>query len=90
VIVILSPLPVLIAIGNVFGVQLLFPFGHEKSVLAIVLTAGVINLVLAFVLASRWQAAGMAAAVSVSEAVVTCGFFLCAWRSKLNPLEDPS
>jgi hypothetical protein len=30
VIVILSPLPVLIAIGNVFGVQLLFPFGHEK------------------------------------------------------------
>jgi polysaccharide transporter, PST family len=90
VIAIMSPLPVLIAVSNVLGVQLLFPFGHEKRVLAIVLIAGVVNLTLALLLAPRWQASGMAAAVVVSETVVALGYFLWAWKSNLNLLDTSS
>lgn len=86
VIAIMSPLPVLIAISNVLGVQLLFPFGHEKRVLAIVLVAGLINITLAVLLAPRWQAPGMATAVVISETVVTLGYFAWTWISNINPL----
>jgi PST family polysaccharide transporter len=86
VIAIMSPLPVLIAVSNVLGVQLLFPFGHEKRVLVIVLAAGIVNIALAFLLAPRWQASGMATAVVVSEVVVTLGFFGWTLISKINPL----
>jgi PST family polysaccharide transporter len=86
VITILSPLPVLIAISNVLGVQLLFPLGHEKTVLVIVVVAGLVNVALAFLLAPRWQASGMATAVVVSEAVVAFGYFASTWISKINPL----
>jgi PST family polysaccharide transporter len=88
VIAIMSPLPVLIAVSNVLGVQILFPFGHEKRVLAVVLTAGLVNIALAFFLAPRWQASGMAAAVVISESVVTLGFFVLTWISNVNPLSE--
>jgi len=87
VITILSPLPILIAVSNVLGVQLLFPFGHERSVLAIVLAAGAINITLACLLAPRWQASGMAAAVILSEAFVAVAYFAWTWNSNLNPLD---
>jgi PST family polysaccharide transporter len=87
VIAILSPLPVLIAVSNVLGVQLMFPFGHERKVLAIVVAAGLVNIALAFLLAPRWQASGMATAAVVSEAVVTFGYFASTWISKISPLD---
>ncbi len=90
VIAILSPLPVLIAVSNVLGVQLLFPFGHEKGVLAVVLVAGLANITLAFLLAPRWQASGMATAVVISEAIVTLGYFAWTWVSNINPLDIPT
>jgi PST family polysaccharide transporter len=90
VIAIMSPLPLLIAVSNVVGVQLLFPFGHEKRVMSIVLLAGLFNLTLAFLLAPRWQASGMAVAVVTSELIVTVGFFAWAWKSNLNLLDISS
>jgi PST family polysaccharide transporter len=89
VLAIMAPLPVLIAVSNVLGVQVMFPFGHEKKVLAIVVAAGLVNILLAVLLAPRWQAPGMAAAVLVSETIVTLGYFCCVWISKLNPLRAP-
>jgi len=86
VLAIMAPLPVLIAVSNVLGVQIMFPFGHEKKVLAIVVAAGLVNLILAVLLAPRWQAPGMAVAVLTSEAVVTLGYFGFVWTSMINPL----
>jgi len=86
VIAIMSPLPALVAISNVLGVQILFPFGREKQVLTIVVAAGIVNLMLALLLAPHWYAPGMATAVLVSEIVVTIGYFGCTWLSNLNPL----
>lgn len=87
VIAIMSPLPALLAISNVLGVQVLFPFGREKQVLTIVAAAGIVNIMLALLLTPHWRAPGMAAAVLVSEIVVTVGYFGCTWLSNLNPLD---
>ncbi len=86
VMAIMSPLPVLIAISNVFGVQLLVPFGYENNLLAIVVTAGFINITLAVLLAPHWLGPGMAGAVLISETFVTLGSFTRAWSLKINPL----
>jgi PST family polysaccharide transporter len=86
VIRIMAPLPFLIAISNVLGVQVLFPFGHESKVLFIVLAGGIVNLALAVLWAPLWGASGMAAAVVISELIVTFGMFGWTWRSNLNPL----
>jgi PST family polysaccharide transporter len=83
---ILAPLPFLISCSNVFGVQLLFPFGYEKRVLAVVTLAGLLNLGLAVLLAPRWGASGMALSVMLSEAVVTFGTFACCCHARVNPL----
>jgi hypothetical protein len=38
-------------------------------------------------LAPRWQAPGMAAAVVISEVVVMLGYFAWTWIADLNPLD---
>jgi O-antigen/teichoic acid export membrane protein len=67
----LSPLPLLIAVSNVVGIQVLFPFHREKVVLASVAAGGVLNLLLAFLLAPVLKANGMAFSVMCSEMLVT-------------------
>lgn len=88
VIRLMSPLPVLIAVSNVLGVQLLFAFGHEKRVSATVLLAGLVNLILASVSAPHWGASGMAAAVAISQGIVTVGYFAWVRVAGLNPLKS--
>jgi O-antigen/teichoic acid export membrane protein len=52
-----------------------------------VVVAGIINIMLALVLAPHWHASGMATAVLISEIIVTLGYFGCTWLSNLNPLD---
>jgi len=82
----LAPVPFLVAISNVLGVQVMFPFRREKAVLLLVTAAGVINLVLAMVLAPAFGARGMALAVLCSEVFVTTSYFAFLWSVGLNPL----
>lgn len=75
VIRILSPIILLISISNVLGVQILFPFHQEKKVFTVVLTAGLLNIGMALLLAPRFEAQGMALAVLVSETFVTVAYY---------------
>lgn len=90
VIRILAPLPFLIAFSNVLGIQILFPFHHEKAVLKMVFVAGIINLFLAVLFAPRWHASGMALAVVISELFVSTAYMAYSWVHKLNPLRSSS
>ena len=83
---ILAPLPLLISISNVLGVQIMYPFRLEKAVLAIVFTAGLLNITIAILLASTWLASGMALAVLISEAFVTIGFLFYLQMNNLSPV----
>jgi PST family polysaccharide transporter len=86
VIRVLALLPALIAISTVLGVQIMLPFGKDKLFASVLLGAGLMNLLLAFILAPVWHELGMAVAVLVSEVLVTFSMFALLWINQLNPL----
>ncbi len=71
---VLAPIIFLIALSNVMGVQMLFPLHHDRFVLKIVLTAGLLNIAVALVLVPKWSANGMAVSVLLSELFVTMSY----------------
>jgi len=83
---VLAGLPLLIGASNVLGIQIMLPFGKDRAFLTILLSAGLINVVLAVLLAPYWQATGMATAVLVTETFVTASMLVYLQRCGLNPL----
>ena len=67
----LSPLPFVIALSNVFGIQTMLPLGMNRTFSHIVLAAGALNVVALYVLASWFGAVGAAEAVLFAEVAVT-------------------
>lgn len=67
----MSPLPCLIGLSNVFGIQTLLPLGEEKRFSRILLASGIFNLGLLVALAPAHGARGAAMAVTVTELLVT-------------------
>jgi polysaccharide transporter, PST family len=88
VIRILAALPFLVAVSNVLGIQIAFPFGLEKAIFTFILIAGIINIVLAVLLVPRWGANGMAMSVLVAEIFITISYFIYLLSKKLNPLQN--
>ncbi len=88
VIRVLAPLPFLVCLSNVLGIQIMLPFGKDKLFAFIIFSAGVVNLLLAFVLTPFWQELGMATAVLVSEVAVTCSMFAILAIYGLNPFRS--
>lgn len=76
-----------IALSNVFGVQWMLPHGMDRSVNIIITLAGVLNVVLALMLASRMGPIGMAIAVLITEMTVTLSMFTVLWRSRASLFE---
>ena len=68
---VLSPLPFLVGLSNVFGIQTMLPLGMKKPFSRIVMASGLINIILMLILAPRWEAEGVAAAVLLTEGLVT-------------------
>lgn len=66
----------LVAMSNVMGIQWMLPLGMDRDFNAVILSAGIINLVLAVFLAPRFGPSGMAWAVVSAEFFVT---FAMAW-----------
>ncbi|PWH19824.1 MAG: flippase [Anaerolineae bacterium] len=73
---ILAFLPFLIALSNVLGIQLMIPFGKDRTFTLILFGAGVLNVCLAVLLTPKWHEKGMAVAVLLSEIFVTLTMFL--------------
>lgn len=68
---VLSVLPLLYAINNVLGTQVMLPLGKDRAAARIVLSAGAINVIMSLLLAPRYGAVGMATAVITSELSAT-------------------
>jgi PST family polysaccharide transporter len=77
---ILACLPVLLAITNAAGIQWLIPFGKEAVINRIIITAGLLNVALALLLAPRFAHIGMACAVVTSEAFVAMSMLVALTR----------
>ncbi len=77
---VLAPIVLLIALSNVLGVQILLPFGEDRSFLRILAGAAVLNVTIGLMLGARWGAVGMAAAVLGAECFVTSAMGVEAGR----------
>jgi O-antigen/teichoic acid export membrane protein len=64
-------LPVIVALGNVFGVQTMIPFGLARQFSWILVVAGVLNVAAAIPIIGRWGAPGAAVALLGAETFVT-------------------
>jgi PST family polysaccharide transporter len=67
----IAPLPFLIAVSNVLGIQTMLIFGLDKQFSRILISAGVVNIILGVPLISWLGAQGAGISVLVAETVVT-------------------
>ncbi len=84
VIRILSPLPFVVILSNLLGVQVLVNFGLQHLLTRILTLAGVLNVLLAILLAGPFQHVGVAAASLTTEIVVTTAIFVTLRKKSLN------
>jgi PST family polysaccharide transporter len=80
---ILSPLPFLIGLSNVFGIQIMLPLGFDKQFNIVLLFAAVIHLILLFILIPEFFAAGTSVAMNITEGFVTASMFIFVLRKTL-------
>lgn len=73
----LSPLPLVIGLSNVFGVQALLTMGYRKPFMKILIIAAAVYGILVIPLTVTWGVQGAAAAVLLTEIIVT----LLMWNS---------
>jgi polysaccharide transporter, PST family len=84
VIRILSLLPFVVGLSNIFGVQIMANFGLQERLARILIVAGLLNLVLALLLARPLQHAGVALASLTTEIFVTLTLFVALHRNGLH------
>lgn len=71
VLMIMAPIPFLVAMSNIFGIQTMLPFDLKSEFSKILISAGIINLILIIPFSYLWAANGAALAVMISEFFVT-------------------
>jgi PST family polysaccharide transporter len=77
---VLAFLPPVIALGTVLGIQWALPLGLDRPFYALVMGAGVLNVLLAMILVPSYGALGMAGAVVTTESFVVVGLLWVSWR----------
>ena len=82
---ILSVLLPAVALSNVIGIQWMLPCGLDKECNRIIIGAGILNSILACLLAPPLGAIGVSLAVTVTEVSVTVGLYVVLTRRKMNP-----
>jgi PST family polysaccharide transporter len=68
---IMSFVPFIIALSNMFGIQMMLNLGYQKSFTRILVTAGVIGIILSLSLTMRYEALGTSVAILAIELMVT-------------------
>ena len=76
-------LPV-IAFGTVLGVQWVLPLGLDRQFATVVIGAGVLNLILACLLAPHWKAVGMAWPYSFPNWRWSSACYGCCWPGPIR------
>lgn len=83
---IMSPLPLLDAVGTMLGILWMVPLGLDRQFNKVVMAGGALNLILAVILAPRFAQLGMAGALVCTEIFVVLTLYIKLHRQGLNPL----
>lgn len=73
-------LPFIIALSNIFGVQILFAFGYSKEVIRFQIPVALISLAVMVVVVYKFGLLGAVLNIVATEIVITAGFFVIALR----------
>ncbi len=73
-----------VALSIVFGMQCMLPLGMDREFNVIIVGCGILNIVMALILAPQYGPVGMASAVLISEILVTTSQFIVL-RAKRVP-----
>jgi len=84
---ILAFLPFIIALNNIFGIQTMLTFNYKEAFSKILISASIINILLAFILVPLYQHIGISFAVLISEIFVTVFMFLFLQNKGIKVLE---
>lgn len=79
----------IISLGTVLGIHWALPMGFDRPFYRLVIAAGALNILLAFLLAPRFGALGMAISVVFADALVAGGLFWLAWREETALFQLP-
>jgi PST family polysaccharide transporter len=78
------------AVSNILGIQWMLPFGMDRAFNRIVVTAGLMNVVLAVLLSRRFGPVGTALSVVTSQTFVSTCMFIALLRSRRNKGSRPT
>ena len=81
---ILSPIPLLIFLANVFALFTMIVFGRNKHYSQIIISAGIISLVVSFILIPLYKHIGAAVTVLIIEFYVTFRYIIYIQKSDLK------
>ncbi len=80
---ILSFLPFIISLSNILGIQIMLTFNFKKAFSRILISAGIINIILALLLTPCYKYIGISISVLVTEIFVTASMFFYLYHKKL-------
>ncbi|MER3417491.1 MAG: hypothetical protein C4297_14990 [Gemmataceae bacterium] len=83
---VLAPLPALISISTVFGLQVILPFRKDLVFTSILVTAALLDLAAALLLVPSFGESGMGLALLLTEIFVTSATGLACLHYGLNPV----
>jgi PST family polysaccharide transporter len=79
----ISILPFLISLSNVFGIQIMLSLGYDKVFNKIITGAAILHIVLLMVLVPKYLAVGTSVSVVITEFVVTLLTFLFVFKKRI-------
>jgi len=80
---IISALPLLISLSNVFGIQIMLPLGYDRPFNRIISTAALLHIILLIIIVPEYFAIGTVIAVVTTEFVVTLLTYLFVQKKKI-------
>lgn len=82
---IMAVLPILMALSDVLGIQIMLPFGKDRLYTIIRILTATVHLLLAIMIVPRFEEAGMAFVFVMSQAFILALTFTCLWYWGLTP-----
>jgi O-antigen/teichoic acid export membrane protein len=83
---ILAVVPLLFALNNILGVQIMLNLGMDKYFLKITASAGILSIVLNFLMISKWGYMGTTFNWLVTEIFLFTSMYLVLRKQKINPI----
>ncbi len=80
-------LPIIILLSNIYGIQIMLNLGYKKDFFKIIFFAGIVNLILSFILVPVYMGIGSAISVTITEIIVTLGMWRFTMKNNLLKFE---